>query len=323
MCCDCRTTRGISHSRRLLTHQLAISWWGSAESKRVSQILSRGVRAPLLQPGIVDGLDSWYLRPGYLNFGRGGFDQRIYDEAFAHVLADVFDDRYDRLGGMHGPPVRHASTLHPRPYRIEYGVCHGQKHGSTVSALISYPATGIPPSLWSKRHLPPVIFALVAHVCIILREHVPQLQQEDPFPNSVTCHWYPSERTTRNLRGNTQVGYHTDSCSIHRKRVAQRDGTPVISISFGESMLFKVKDGNEEWGLTHLEHGSVLIWTSHDDKSGVKHSVTYPPPSDSLEGQESGGRWVLIARWIDTIRDYNHEFPHRNVSEGDCVWLPL
>ena len=227
---------------------------------------------------------------------------------------------------MHGPLVLHSTTKHPRPYRIEYGVCHTDNGQATgVSRLVSYPATSVPASLWSKRHLPPVLFLLVAHVCNQLRPHVPQLQQAEPFPNSITVHFYPSATTPGNERGNTRVGYHTDSYSATGARVAQRDKTPVISISFGETMWFWARSSTEAFVVTALEHGSVWIWTSKDDKSGSKHSVCYPPdehqPNMCNRRAKGEGRWVAVCRWIDTLREYQNTTPHRNLSGMDCVWL--
>ena len=269
-------------------------------------------------------LESWYLRPGLLDKGRGGFSKDLFDAAFEYVQHEQFDDRYDRSKGLHGKLVPHEQTTHPRPYRIEYGMCYGCK-GEKVSALASYPATCIPPHLWSKRHLPPIVFALVAHVCVSLRPFVPLLQDCDGFPNSVTVHWYPSASTEGNVRGDTRVGYHTDSYSSSGSRVAQREGTPVLSISYGERMWFWVRDATEEAVVTALEHGSVWMWSGRDDTCGVKHSVRYSP---HLEGGETDryshkgcGRWAIIARWVDTIRDYSCEYPYRNCSGASCVWL--
>ena len=305
-------------------------------------ILTRGVRAPLTQPALVDGLDSWYLKPGYLDMGVAGFDKSLFEGALDYMKTLEFDQRYDRSDGMHGRLVLHSSTRHPRPYRVEFGVCHGRGGGDCgmdneegvggegfwhggdqvgterCSQLVSYPATCTPPQLWSKRHVPPRLYALVAHVCTLLRPHIPSLQQADPFPNSITLHWYPSCRTPGNERGDTRVGYHTDSYSHTGRRVAQRDGTPVISISWGETMWFWTQRGTRETVTTALEHGSVWVWSSRDDKSGVKHSVCYP---SRPEPAARGGRWVLVCRWVDTLRLYDQCSPYRNLSGHDCVWL--
>ena len=294
------------------------------------------MRAPLSQPALVHGLDSWYLQPRVLDRGLCGFDKGLFHEAFAFLRTERFDARFDRECGLHGSLVLHENTAHPRPYRIEYGICHESdevqlppqgSEGERCSTLVSYTATGIPAELWSKRHTPPIVFLLVAHVCTVLRPHVPALQQPDPFPNSFTVHWYPSSRTPSNARGDTRVGFHTDSVSKHGQRVQQRPGTPVISISFGETMWFWAQEGNEaEWAVTPLEHGSVWMWTSRDDKCGTKHAVRYSyeeggGESDSTEGAVGTGRWVIVARWLDTLRRYDRHFPYRNRSGRECMWL--
>ena len=288
-----------------------------------------GVRAPLHQPALLQGLDSWYLKPGVLDAGKAGFSAGLFHSAFSYVRTCPFDARYDLSGGGNGYPVLHSSTTHPRPYRIEFGVCHSDCHLHTLqhensSVLVSYTAQGIPPHLWSKRHMPPPIFMLVAHVCTVLRPHVPDLQFAGCFPNSVTVHWYPSERTPGNLRGNTKVGFHTDSSSSTGARVAQRDGTPVLSISWGEDMWFWARRDTDEWVVTALEHGSVWIWSSRDDKSGAKHSVQYPPATSDPRCSSlphGCGRWVLVCRWLDTLREHDQDFPYRNLSGRGCVWL--
>ena len=292
-------------------------WFGDASP--VAPHL-RGVRSPLCQPALHMHLDSWYLQPGLLDKGRCGFSSELFDAAFLHVQQERFDDRYDRVRGMHGALIRHAETTHPRPYRIEYGLCHGSR-GDGISALVSYPATSIPPHLWSKRHLPPVVFALVAHVCVCLRPFVPSLQSAEGYPNSVTVHWYPSEGIPGNARGDCRVGFHTDSYSHSGRRVAQRNGTPVISISCGETMWFWVRTDSTEFVATPLEDGSVWLWSSRDDKSGVKHSVRYPPHTEASGAHKGRGRWVIIARWVDTVRNYSCEYPYRNCSGAECTWL--
>lgn len=281
----------------------------------------RGVRSPLQQPALHLRLESWYLGTGFLDKGRGGFRKDLFDLAFSFVKQEQFDDRYDRARGMNGPLVKHATTTHPRPFRIEYGVCHGFRRGGGRSALVSYPATVVPPQLWSKRHLPPSVFALMAHVCVVLRPHV-QCLCSAGLPNSLTVHWYPSRTTVGNERGDCGVGYHTDSYSASGRRVAQRHGTPVVSISFGETMWFWVRTAQSEDVATALGHGSVWIWSSADDKCGVKHSVRYE--SNRAEGsdrREGEGRWVIIGRWIDTVREYNCHYPYRNCSGQECAWI--
>ena len=340
MCCTCTGVYGVCHSRMADAFAVAqVSWSGAGTSGD----LARGVRAPLGQPAMVGwGLDSWYLSPCVLDAGRFGFSTEIFEQAFRLVMQDVVDDRYDRSNGMNGHLVAHSATQHPRPYRIEYGVCHetdgranplhavrnARGDQRRASTLVSYPAQSIPPELWSKRHMPVPVFQLVAHVCTRLRQHIPDVERMEEFPNSVTVHWYPSTRTSGNRRGNTRVGYHTDSRSATGSRVCQRKGSPVISISFGETMWFWARDASKEWVVTALEHGSVWVWTARDDTSGVKHSVCYPPetatvmqPPVYVQDPRQEGRWVIIARWLDTLRDYEREYPYRNQSGRDLVWL--
>lgn len=289
--------------------------------------LVRGVRAPLRQPALAQGLDSWYLQPGIMDMGLGGFNKDLFDMAFAYLQSLAFDDRYDRANGANGPLVPHSDTSHPRPYRMEFGLCHGEggvdTHGEPVSWIVSYNASFVPPHLWSKRHTPPAVYLFVAHVCTLLRPHVPQLQLTDRYPNSLTVHWYPSSATPGNTRGDTQVGFHTDSASSNGRRVAQRDGTPVLSLSWGETMWFWARSRTDEWVVTALEHGSVWVWSSDDDKSGVRHAVRYPPAECAAgRGAMSGtGRWVIVARWLDMVRRHRQRPPYRNCSGRDCMWL--
>ena len=100
----------------------------------------------------------------------------------------------------------------------------------------------------------------------------------------------------------------------------QRDGTPVISISWGETMWFWAQSDVREWVVTALEHGSVWVWSSKDDKSGVKHAVHFPPMNE-CSGEKCAGRWVLVGRWLDTVRQHSQEYPHYNVSGRAPVWL--
>lgn len=300
---------------------MAECWWANPHPHGC---LTLGVRAPLRQPGLTDGLDSWHLSPGYLDKGKAGFDSDLFKSAFAYLQKLQFDARYDRAYGLHGRLVLHANTHHPRPYRIDFGICHGQGVVPTQSRLVSYNATSIPPHLWCKRHLPPLVFLLVAHVCTVLRPHIPQLQHlADPFPNSITLHWYPSCRTPGNMRGDTRLGYHTDSVPTRPgSRTAQRDGTPVISISWGETMWFWVRNAVQEWALTELAHGSVLVWSSNDDKSGAQHAVCYPPSDVRCYATyEPGGRWVVVCRWLDTVREHEQRYPHYNAGGRECTWL--
>ena len=86
-------------------------------------------------------------------------------------------------------------------------------------------------------------------------------------------------------------------------------------------MWFCVRDGREEWMLTPLEHGSVLVWSSHDDKSGVQHSVSFPASPAPHAVDVTGGRFVLVCRWLDTVREHAQVYPHCNVSGRECEWL--
>jgi hypothetical protein len=327
-CCACTRERGLAASHTSGLDALARERWASQARRELSAFMTRGVRAPLHQPALLQGLDSWYLEPGVLDRGKAGFDAGVFDAAFRYVQTCRFDARYDLSGGANGYPVLHSSTTHPRPYRIEFGVCHSDCQSHTQrpnsSLLVSYSAQGIPAHLWSKRHMPPPIFMLVAHVCTVLRPHVPQLELAESFPNSVTVHWYPSERTPGNSRGNTRVGFHSDSYSAHGSRVAQREGTPVLSISWGECMWFWARRDTAEWVVTPLEHGSVWIWSSRDDKSGVKHSVQYPKACEhprDVRLPSGCGRWVIVCRWLDSLREHDQDFPFRNLSGRGCVWL--
>ena len=282
-------------------------------------LTARGVRAPLGQPLLHVGASGWYLRPGYLNAGRSGLDSALFDVAFEHVFQERFDDTFVRSNGMQGRLVRLAEVCHPRPWRIEYGDCYASRPSTAL--LASYPACTCPSHLWSKRHMPVPVKHLLAHVLLHLG-HLPPFASCRGLPNSVTVHWYPNTNTPGNGRGNTRVGWHTDSYSANNARVAQRPGTPVISISFGETMQFCLRhrgDGRE--AQLDLEHGSVWVWPSEDDKSGWEHSVCYDcmPPPESQHYRR--GRWVIIARWLDTVREYQQEYPHRNVSGGQCWWL--
>ena len=172
----------------------------------------------------------------------------------------------------------------------------------------------------------PLVFALVCHTCIRLRELLPCAYQAH-FPNSVTAHWYPSADTPGEARGDCRVGWHTDSYCAPGQTTEQCPGSPVISISFGETMWFCVRRESAEWiedaVATALEHGSVWVWLEGDDHSGVKHCVQYPSSSaarrQAAAQWQGQGRWTLIARWMKKVRHYSVEYPYRNLSGRDAV----
>ena len=105
------------------------------------------------------------------------------------------------------------------------------------------------------------------------------------------------------------------------KRVSQRAGTPVISISFGATMSFEVKKPSEKEAsckvLTPLEDGSVLVWSAEDDAKR-QHRPFWP-----WDRKAQASRWVLVCRWVDTLRVHSTTEPYRVVSEkGESWWLP-
>ena len=274
-----------------------------------------GARAPATQPGQELGLLSWYIRDAFAGTCPV-LDARLFHAAFRLLRKERFDDLmvYDK--GMQGELVRHANTRHPQPYRVEYGVCSGGGEG--WCRLASYPSQKCPNPFWSKRHMPLVPFALVRHVCERLRHLLPPCVHGS-FPNSLTLHWYPSASTPGEDRGDTCVGWHTDSFCAPGQTCEQKRGTPVISISHGESMWFSVKGPRGlntvcEDMVTPLQHGSVWIWLEGDDHSGVKHRVAYPPAEFRVPQRIGSGRWAIIARWMTRERTYADRFPHRVIS---------
>ena len=274
-----------------------------------------GTPAVATQPGWHLQLSSWYIQDAFLS-SRPVLDAQLFHAAFAFLRKERFDDLIVYDNGMQGALVRHASTRHPQPYRVEYGVCSGG--GDGWSRLTSYPSQKCPRAFWSKRHMHPAPFALVRHVCGRLRHLLPPCVH-DSFPNSLTLHWYPSAMTEGEDRGDTCVGWHTDSFCAPGQTSEQKPGSPVISISFGETMWFSVKGTRGlntvcEDMVTPLQHGSVWIWLEGDDHSGVKHRVAYPPKLLRDATQVGVGRWALIARWMTRERVYADAFPHREIE---------
>lgn len=270
------------------------------------------VPAAATQPGAALGLSSWYIRDAFVS-GCPVLDPQLFHSAFALLQSDPFDDMIVYDCGMQGRLVRHATTRHPQPYRVEYGVCSGS--GDGWCRLASYPSRKCPVSYWSKRHMHPTPFALVRHACARLRHLLPTCVHGS-FPNSVTLHWYPSAKTVGEDRGDTHVGWHTDSFCAPGQTTEQKPGSPVISISFGETMLFSVKGTRDasmscEDLVTPLQHGSVWIWLESDDHSGCKHRVAYPPDQMRELSWSGTGRWALIARWMTRERVYADTFPYR------------
>ena len=86
-------------------------------------------------------------------------------------------------------------------------------------------------------------------------------------------------------------------------------------------MWFWTKRGEHERVITALEHGSVWVWSSADDKSGVRHSVCFSSREYRDTNVEPVGRWVIVARWLDTVREHEQQYPHYNVSGRDCELL--
>ena len=130
---------GISHARSAEAYRLAQGWWAPSTAAAHTDRLTRGVRAPLRQPGLHDDLNSWYLAPGFLDKGVAGFDSELFSACFAFLRELRFDARYDRSHGLHGRLVLHSLTTHPRPYRIEFGSCHGSGRaddGQPCSCLV-------------------------------------------------------------------------------------------------------------------------------------------------------------------------------------------
>ena len=269
--------------------------------------LLTGVRAPVTQPGIELGLSSFYVQRA---FHSRLLDANLFHACFAFLKQERFDDLIVRSHGMHGRLVHHSQVNHPQPYRIEYGVCHGGGGGGEC-ILTSYPSTKCPREWWSKRHMPSLPFALMRHICCGLRHLLPDCVKGQ-FPNSLTLHWYPSASTPGEARGNTKVGFHTDSFCAPGQTTEQLAGSPVISVTFGETMCFWARrEGEWEAIVTLLEHCSVFIWCEEDDHSGVKHSVQYVAEGVQDNVRAGEGRWGLIGRWMTRKRTYAVTFPHR------------
>ena len=273
--------------------------------------LVAGVRAPACQPGFRFGLTSYYIQRAFDPRSQL-LDSELFDQCFRYLKTVCFDDLIVRSHGMRGSLVRHSQVNHPQPYRIEYGVCHGSEGGCCI--LSSYPSTKCPREFWSKRHMPKLPFLLIRHVCCRFRHLLPSCVH-DLFPNSITVHWYPSKFTPGENRGNTRVGFHTDSFCAPGQSTEQKAKSPVITVTFGETMWFWGRKPNEyEAVITALEHASVFIWCEKDDHSGVKHSVQYPYEEDHGWEYRGEGRWVVIARWMERTRAYEYGPPYRNQS---------
>jgi len=132
-----------------------------------------GIRPVVSQPGLELGLLSYYVARA---FGRGRgqalLDLQLLEQCVSYLRTERFDDLIVRKCGMQGRLVHHRDVKHPQPYRIEYGVCHGESGGCPV--LTSYPSTKCPMEFWSKRHLPLPPFLLVRHICCRLRLLLPE-----------------------------------------------------------------------------------------------------------------------------------------------------
>ena len=304
--CNCSGTRGVAVSA---TVRDPPPWQALLDVDAIF----RGVRPLATQPGEHLGLSSYYIRSGFSKTQRHLLDAKLFVECFAFLRSERFDDLMVYRNGMQGNLVRHSQVNHPQPYRVEYGVCHGSGRHSTAN-LTSYPSTKCPFRFWSKRHMPLPPFVLMRHVCHRLVAILPRCVH-NVLPNSITVHWYPSKDTPGEHRGDTRVGYHTDSFCAPGQSTEQLPGSPVISISWGETMWFWVRGQACEAVVTELEHGSVWIWSEQDDHSGVKHSVQFPSGDANRSGLHHGeGRWVVIGRWMTQVREYDTTYPHRVAS---------
>tara|TARA_B110001452_G_C15115918_1_gene388989 strand:- start:106 stop:426 length:321 start_codon:yes stop_codon:yes gene_type:complete len=101
--------------------------------------------------------------------------------------------------------------------------------------------------------------------------------------------------------------------------VSQRAGTPVISISFKDLMNFEVKKRSQHERcakvLTPLEDGSAFVWSAEDDERR-QHRPFWP-----WNRKPKASRWVLVCRWVDTLREHSTSEPFRVVSEKGVVWM--
>ena len=118
-------------------------------------------------------------------------------------------------------------------------------------------------------------------------------------------------------------------------------GAPVISISFGASMVFLIKEilngkvstlGEEEIAAV-LGDTVVCVWFWSDDQR-YKHSVRFAAEGEVVVGEweearagdesaaeEGGERLSIICRWMDTILALSLSYPYENVSSGAGWWL--
>ena len=137
-------------------------------------------------------------------------------------------------------------------------------------------------------------------------------------PNCIVAtNYMASECETSNEKYDEHIVFHSDLFDENGKRASQRAGTPVISVSFGDTMNFEVKYRNEKEGkiLTTLENGSILIWTAEDDEK-LEHRPFWP-----WNRKPKANRWSLVLRWIDTAREHELSEPFRCVSGKGVVWM--
>ena len=275
-------------------------------------------------------LEFWVCRlPDCHHTDRDRFLFNAVHNYLQTLLPLAIQDTYTRRYGMHGPCVPLESVSHPQPFRIDFGVCWkgfvANCHSPGRAPLTSYPRF-TPPPLWSKRHMPPILYRFMAQLCSRITHLLPRHCKTPP--NSITAHYYPSSSTSGNTHGDTYIGFHTDS-RPHREgvRVEQTKGLPVISVTFGATMRFSIREfgrPDTQEILADLHHGSVLLWDCVVDDHRFQHKVHFPEHHDPSRCDADRGRWAIICRWMDTVREYScHErSSHTNLNGRDAWWLP-
>ena len=133
----------------------------------------------------------------------------------------------------------------------------------------------------------------------------------------VATNYMSSESETADIKGDEHIRFHSDMYDAEGKRVSQRAGTPVISVSFGATMHFEIKHRGKKEGklLTTLEDSSILVWTAEDDEK-LEHRPFWP-----ANRRPRSSRWALVLRWVDTCRMHELSEPFRCVSGKGEVWM--
>ena len=168
--------------------------------------------------------------------------------------------------------------------------------------------------------MPEVVYRVVLDAYDRMYEILPEDVKALGPPNCVVAHNYSAtDDATRNISKDERINFHQDLFTSDGRRVSQRRNTPVFSISLGpDSMDFEVKRPGKRkymaFVVAKLKAGSVWLWSARDDANWL-HRPWWP-----WGRKPKASRWVLVARWIDTVREHSLHEPYRVVSDRHHAW---